>query len=431
MASAVTDVTQLNGLYKQVYGELQVAIPQLGEILQEIEFKTSELLGKEFVEPVILSNEHGYSYGGTGGGAFDLIDPIAMASDDALIAPYSYMMQSAMSYTAASRASRAGNTAQAFAKAVTVVIERAMEASAYRLGISCLYGQSPNGIGRVLATAVVDVTGTTHDWVFTEANWAPGIWSGAEGAQLNVHRGDNGNKIGTNGTTDTIFQVVSVNNSTRTVRVSSTAQGIIDAETANDTVDLVVYFRDSKANDFPGMEFIFSNTTGTVHGINASTFGLWAGNTFAVGGQLTKGKVLQYVANLVGRGLKEDVVCRVSCNTWGNLEQDEIALQVFDQSYNPNRAESGVEAIWYRGQNGRIEVRSDSCVKGGDAFIYPKRRMRRLGSADRDMAIPGQDAEPFFPLAGKAGFSWRNLSDQALYMSTPARAAYLSGIINS
>lgn len=428
--ASVTDVTQLNGLYKQVYGELQVAIPQLGEILQEIEFKSSELLGKEFVEPVILSNEHGYTYGGTGGGAFDLIDPVAMASDDAVIAPYSYMMQSAMSYTAATRASMAGNSKQAFAKAVTVVIERAMEASAYRLGISCLYGQSPNGIGRVVATAVVDVSGTTHDWVFTEANWAPGIWSGAEGAQLNAHRSDTGAKIGTNGTTDTIFTVVSVNNSTRTVRVSSTAQGIIDAETANDTVDLIVYFRDSKANDFPGMEAIFSNTTGVIHGINASTYGLWAGNTFNVAGQLTKGKVLQYVANLVGRGLKEDVVLRVSCNTWGNLEQDEIALQVFDQSYNPNRAESGVEAIWYRGQNGRIEVRSDSCVKGGDAFLYPKRRMRRLGSADRDMAIPGQESEPFFPLAGKAGFSWRNLSDQALYMSTPARAAFLYNIAN-
>lgn len=430
-----TNVAQLNGFFKDNYGELVNAIPdEMDEILKDVTFSQSELLGKEFVEDVILSNEHGWTRGGTDGSAFTLDDPVAMATNDARVAPYSFMMSCAMSYTAASRASRAGKNgnAQAFANAVTTVIERSNAAQAFYLAVATIYGQSPNGIGKVAAAAVVDIDATSHYLVFTDAQWAPLIWSGAEGAKLNMHRSDTGAIIGTNGTTDTVHTVVAVDNKLRRVKVSSTVQGIIDAETANDTVDLIVYFKDGKAKDFPGMEKVFSNTSGVVHDIDASLFGLWAGNTESVGGQLTKGKILQYVAGMVGRGTKEDLICRVSCNTWGNLEQDEIALQVFDQSYNPAKAESGVESIWYRGQNGRIEVRSDGMVKGGDMFIYPRqKRLKRLGSADMDFNIPGQEDEPFFPLAGKAGFGWRNLSDQAFYCQAPAKTFFGNGIINA
>lgn len=306
-----------------------------------------------------------------------------------------------------------------------------MEASAWRQHISLLYGQSPQGIGVVLATAIVDVDATSHDLVFTDANWAPGIWAGAEGAQLNAYR-PNGNLIGTNGGTDTLYSVARVNNNSRTVRITGTAQGIIDMETFNDTENITLYFRGSKANDFPGMQVIFSNQSSVLHGIDAAVFGLWAGNLENVGGRLSKSKVLEYVGKLVGRGLrKEDLVLRVNPGTWAILEQDEIALQVFDQSYSPQKAESGVESIWYRGQNGRIEVRSDSCVKGGDAFLYATKRLRRLGSADRDMAIPGQESEPFFPLTGKAGFGWRNFTDLSLYCQTPAKCMFLNGIVNA
>lgn len=415
-------ISDLNGMYKEVYGELQKAVPEAGILQRLVPWSRSERIGDSFHEPVILTNEHGYSYGGTAGDAFTLEDPVTMASKDAVIGAYHYCMTSSISLPAASRAMSAGKAA--FANVVTVLSQNAAESAGKRLEISLHYGLS--GIGDVPDVgATVEVTSTTADLVFSAATWAPGIWCGAEGAKVNFYDLDNDALISSGA--DSIFVVTQVTNSTRTVKFTGTATGIDALDVAAQAGGVRCYFNGSKTNDMAGLQTIFSNT-GSLFGIDAAAYGMWKGNTFDAAGEISMAKLETYVGNLVGRGLNEDVTVELNPLAWVSLNNEYSAGRMVDSSYKSRKGENGVAEIEFYGQNGTISVVSNPIVKGGHAFIFPKGRLNRVGSAENDNNLPTQDKNPFYPLASQAGFGFRYFSDQAIYSRKPASCAFVSGI---
>lgn len=422
---AGTTIDALNGLYREVYGELVDALPECGSIAKLVPFKQSERIGDSYHEPVILTRESGFSYGGTAGDAFTLRDPISMASKDAVVGAYHYCLTSSISLPAATRAVSQGK--QAFASAVTTLLENAYESAAHRLEVSYLHGG--RGIGDVPDTgATVETTSTTATLVFSAASWAPGIWAGNEGAEVYFYDLDNLATLISSGA-DSIFTVTSVANSSRTVVVTGTATGIDALDVAVQGGGVRCFFYGSRTNDMAGLGTILSNT-GSLFGIDAAVYGLWRGNSFDAAGALTMDFVLQSVADLVGRGLKGDLKLLLNPLTWAGLNSELNALRNFDQSYKSSKQTTGAKEIEYMSQNGTISIISDNLVKGGEAFLIKPEHLKRVGSAENDKMVATQDKNPFYPLASQAGFGFRVFSDLAIYSQKPAVQGYITGIVN-
>ena len=205
---------------------------------------------------------------------------------------------------------------------------------------------------------------------------------------------------------------------------------IEDINDISATKALKVYFKGAYGKEMSGLDKIITNT-GTLFNINASVYDLWRGNVVSTTGTLNLNKVQKAVATAVERGLDEEAVLLVSPRTWQDLSAEQSAYRKFDSSYDSKEMENGSERLVFYSQNGKIEVISHNCVKAGEAFIVPLKRVKRVGSTDITFETPGRSDEIFLHLANNAGFELRCYADQAILVETPARCVKITGIVNS
>lgn len=422
-----TDPAQLDGLFKEAYGDsVENLVPECSLIQKAVKFVSADKeTGNKYNQPVSLSQEHGITYAAPAAGAFSLNESIAMTMQNAEIQGSQLLLRSALSYDAAAKAS---NGKKAFMKATELLFENMVESMSKRLELSLLYGQSLTGIGQPSSATNINTTSTTL--AITAATWATGIWAGLENATIDLYNDTDGSptKINTTGA----LVVTSVNLDAKTVVVTGAAADITAIDALTYSGDEALYFEGAQANEMAGIDKIITNT-GTLFGIDAGTYNLWKGNTYAAGGaDLTIGKILKGMAQAVGRGLDEQVKVFVSPVTWENLNDDLAALRSFDHSYKKSMAEQGNEAITYYGQSGKIEVHSHLFMKEGEAFAFPVSKARRIGAQDISFKTPGgRNDEIFRHLENRAGYEVRSYTDQAILFEKPAAAIKFTGIVNS
>lgn len=403
MAQATTTAT-LDGFFKTIYGDKHIdAVPENLYLVKNIDFREAEKIGRKFSVPVMLSREHGATYLASGDGVTTLNDSVAAVSKNIEVDGSQIILRGQIDYEAAAKAQ---TSKAAFMNTTELLVQNLLESASNRLEIMFMYGGT--GLGTVSSLASQTIT-------FTAASWAVGIWAGMEGALIDVYQ--------SNGTVrQANLTIASVDVDNKAITVTGTVTGIASTD--------VVYFKGAKGKECLGLDSLLSNT-GTQFGIDASAYSLWKPNTYAVGGALTMTKILSATAKAVGRGLREDVVVLVSPTTWQNLNADQAALRHYDQSYSPSKAEGGFEAITYHGQNGKIEVMSHAMVKEGEGFIFPKKRLKRVGAQDLSFKTPGRQDEIFLHLSDKNAYELRIYGNQALFCEAPAKCVKLTGIVNS
>ncbi|CAB4199959.1 hypothetical protein UFOVP1351_17 [uncultured Caudovirales phage] len=404
MAIANTTAT-LDGFFKTVYGEKHIdAVPENLFLVKEVDFRETERIGRKFSVPVILSREHGVTYLASGDGVQTLNDSIAAVSKNVEVDGSQIILRGQIDYEAAAKAS---SSKAAFQSTTELLVQNLLESASNRLEMMFLYGGS--GLGTVSSLASQVITLTT-------ASWAVGIWAGMEGAVIDVYT--SGGSVRQAGLT-----IASVDVDNRALTVTGTTTGIVSTD--------VIYFKGAKGKECSGLDAIITNT-GTMFGIDASAYTLWKAQSYSCGSAaLTMAKVLSATAKAVGRGLREDVVCLVNPLTWQNLNANEAALRGYDKSYSSNKSENGFEAITYHGQNGKIEVISHSMVKEGEGFIFPKKRLKRVGAQDLSFKTPGREGEIFLHLPDKNAYELRIYGNQALFCEAPAKCVKLTGIVNT
>lgn len=350
---------------------------------------------------------------------------ISLVMQNAQVTPYQMGARFVLDYESANRSVGA----KAFEPAALLQMTNVLEQAHNRLELSMLYGQE--GLGT--SSSTTGVTATTLDLVFTAASWSDATWGIMQNAEVNFFNNSTGALISSGA--DAVFEVDSVNVSTRTVRVTGTATGI----TALDAVAAVdCFFKGARTGastfaEMPGLSKIITNT-GTLFNIDAATYDLWRGNSYAVGGvALTFAKVQSAINVAVGRGLLEDVVLYVNPKTWGNLLTEQSALRMYDSSYTEGTTKNGSRSIAFFSQNGKVEIKSHPFVKEGDAFIIPTKRVARVGSTDITFTAPGAKGakEMFVDLQDSMGYQAKLYSGQTVFLSTPAKAVKLTGIVNS
>ena len=410
-------VSTLDGYFKERYGEVSRAVPNWAVLQRNLPFQQAKRLGDSYHFPVVLRRSHGTTFNGSQAGtAFTLNPAKSLVSRDAQVSGTEFVVQEDIAYGVLSRAREAGEAA--FGSALDEVVLGMRDTAAFYCEMASLYGGT--NIGAVDGAPVV--AGTTATCTIADAAWAPGLWTGMEGACVDVFDATLTTKRNTVGD----LEVSTIDADAKTVDLTGDAA---DVGAIADT-DVIVP-KGANGEWYSGLDQIITNT-GTLFNIDASTYNLWRGNTYATGGgKLTLSKVQAGLTSAVVRGLMDDVDCYVSVYSWTDLNNDLAALRRYP---NDTRGEfqQGTNNIVFHGANGgSITLIPHPMVKAGEAFIVPKNNVMRIGSTDATFRLPGVDGqqENFFQeLESSAAVRLRCYWDQALIATKPAKLVKLTGI---
>lgn len=424
----------LNGLFRQKYSkEVKTLIPNFGILQKRIPFSQAEMLGDFYHIPVVVADEHGFTYGGSTAANYTLNASIAMQLQDAQVTGSELTLTSEASYGAVSRSQKKGDTA--VEKLVDLLMERMKASTAKRVEIAMLYGQSLTGIGQIGSGSG---SSTTRAYIVSNATFAAGIWAGMENCQLDVLQ------TGSFGTgpinTNAAVIVTSVAVGSRTINVSGNATDLTNIDAQISTGANFFFYgaagqltSSNVSKEMVGIDFIITNT-GTLFNISATTYNLWSAQTYdCLSAELSMAKVLAGLSVPVARGLLQDVQLLVAPDSWANLNSDLGGQRMFDESYEPKKGEKGVNSIVYHGQNGKIEIISHPMLKRGEAFALPLDIVQRVGSTDaafRGEGPMGQE-DYFFQNSTTNGWTVRCYTDQAILIEAPAWCVKFINIVAS
>lgn len=375
------------------------------------------------MQPVIVGQEQGFSYGGTDGTAFDLNDAVPGQVKNASVISYEFVLRTSISVGAVSRSL---NDKAAFERATKLVVANMVQSFSKRLEVIMFYGQLDIGI---IASVAAGSSGAQKVLTLTSASWAPGIWSGSINMVLSIW-----DSSSSYAALDVLgFDVNAVDISAKTVTVTENSSGTAANIAANDVITHfgAGYYQNSSGSlEFAGLQKIMANS-GTLFGISAATYDLWKSTSYAVSGALSFPKLQKAIALAMAKGLEEDLLVYINPSVWENLITDEAAQRRLDASYDTKMTEKGSEKIVFYGQNGKITIKPNIYVKESVAFCIPdpvKDSLMRVGSTEVTFQMPGYEGEFFKLMENKNGYELRAYADMALFCWQPNKLILLTGI---
>lgn len=414
------ELDALEGFYKKIYADkLERAVPIDTWLQNRIKFREDESDGEDFNQPVSLKLAHGVSYARTNVGAFALNAPQAIQTRNAKVTGSQMLLRHSMSYETAAKASKSD---RAFGKYVGVHMLDMRESATKRLEISLFYGQI--GLGTVASISTDTLTITT-------AEWSPAVWSGMDGAPIQIYSSNSaGATLRANPTSIT---TVDLDNKTVTVN-SGGGTGVVAGDVIFFGVDgTSEQFDGTNHNDMVGLHKIASHSSGTLFNINSSNHSLWKPNTQSAGStDLSFGTIQKARAKSMARGDSGDCVCLCAPITWANLMTDQAALRRY--GVERKTMENGAEALRFYSQSGSIDIIGTTYVKEGYAYVIQPKKFKRLGATDitfdlAKMGLPG--GQIFRHMENNAGIEFRAYSHQALFTSKPGCVTLINNIVNS
>lgn len=367
------------------------------------------------MQPIVLGLEHGFTYGGSAGDAFLLNAAVASPNRDAQVKGHELVLVSAISVGAASRSI---SSKGAFEQETKRLVQNMLKSTQIRMEIQLMYGQV--GLARIES-----VSGNVIS--ICDAEWAAGIWSGAQNAAIEI-RSQAGALRG-------VANVAKVNLRDKTVEVDVIPAGVTgNVDPENSAAD-VIYFKGAYNKEFAGLHKIITNT-GTIFNVDASEFDLFKGNEVQVGTNAHSGaatisfeKVEEAIALAMEKGLtEEDVVCLVNPKHWNKLMTEQASKRQYDSSYSSEKFEQGAKKLVFYGQNGMIEIHASLFVKEGYAYVFPPSELERIGSSDITFERPGMQGKFFREMDSANGYELRCYSDQALFCSAIGKLTILKYI---
>ena len=420
--ASFNQVDTLNGLYKERYPEgVKDLVPDHVKLYNAVKFDSAKKVGGDYVEPVILSLESGFSYGGTDGDLFDLNDANRFNMQRAAIKPNELVLRSAISIGALNRASSEG---QSIDRAMDLMVANMLKSIYHRLEVQMFYGQS--GLGAVKTANTTAASSKTIE--IKDAEWAAGIWNGTVGAEIEIFD----SAVSAKSISDAI-KITGYSLANKTITIEKVSGGSFASPADDVAVDDVIYFNGaattSAKNEFLGVHGISEETT-TLFGISNSSEPLFQGSVVDVGTSsvpavLSQAKIEEGISAMVEKGLmEEEVSVYVNPKQWDDLLTEQDAKRVLDSSYNSNEHKSGARELKFFGQNGTIKVIASTFVKQGYAYIVCEKELKRIGSTEVTFDRP--DGGKFAKLLeGKHGIEMRCMTDEALFTARPASICQL------
>jgi hypothetical protein len=410
----------LDNMLKEQYLSkgLQDVRPDFTVLMSTVPFVGgSEKAGSELIWPVVTSREHGFTALGQNGAIVDLKKATKARTAQAKVVSYPFMGRTQIDNVSISRAKQGP---QAFVNALEYKISNLQESFVILNEQELLYGGS--GLGKVAAgtTASLDTVGDVGTVVLDESEFADHIWIGCEDMELESAAGK------------AKVRVTGYDIEARTLEVV-----VIEAGTALAVGDLL-HRNGFRENVGPGLQTLFSQTSGTLLGIAQASNPLWRVNQSTSVGLLSFEKVADAVAKAVGRGLAEKLTLHVHPLVFASLMPDFNTLKdtganyksrIFTTSSEVKKMEHGVYGITFIVGSVEVVLVANPFIKIGHAFGVADGELMRCGSTDITYKIPGEEQEKYFHrLPDIAGLELRVFSDQALFSVTLNKHLHMSGI---
>lgn len=362
-------------------------MPMPADILRRCEFRQDLAPGASAEFDVQLSPELGFTQGT---GAYGVNGAIAQATGRASVTGYSLLLQSQASYDVITRAESNEKAFESFASNKFIP---AVESFRMREEYHALLGRD-QGIGKVTGNSSGVLT-------ISEDTWIPALAATLVGAVLNAYDAKMTATTASGSQHNGDVTVTAVSLANRTITVSGTNSSIVSGD--------YLYFKgDYSTSTRIGLLAIGRNT-GSLFGINAATYPLWAGNTYDVGtSAITLGKILAAAAKAGEKGcVGKKLVCSVPVSAFQSLVADESALK---QHGATREAQNGFETLKFLGGTGEIEVAPHLFMPDGVALLWAPEYTYVLGSTEATTKI-AKDGEMFFDLEGYAAKEMRMYSD--------------------
>lgn len=431
-------------LFKKVYGGVTDLLPEDYQTAKDIPFSSKQKVGEKYIEAVVLTNENGWTLGGSGMDAFDINPAIAGAVKQVEVTPYTSVLASVVPWGVLSRS--AGGGEKAFLDGTKHIVKNNLKSHGKLLEILRWYGQSADLLGYVsYATATyrsvsftngggaLTVNGTSVTFtagvnttskhiLLAPGQFAAGIWVGSEGAIVQ--------QVDTNGVVVGEGSLLEVDADKGVIKVD-----FVPTAASSTTSHRLCFKGMADAKDMVGIHKIMT-TSGSVFGLSTSTYSIWKGTSIAQGAtKFTMAALQTGVAQAVNRaGLggegegSGDLKVYVNPRTWATLIATEAGLKHYDSSYKPSQAENGMESIVFHHQCGKAEISAHRMVKEGHVAALHLGDWSRSGSAEISFTVPGIDKEIIFPLENQAAMAFRSFADQYLFCNAPAKSIFWTGV---
>ena len=430
MATSVGfETATVSGWWKTVYESLEKAVPSFAVCKGMIPFKSDGRTGLDIRFPVHLRRSQGYTWKGASGSigtVYTLNSPESPVIDQATAVSVECTLQEDIAFGALAKAN--GGKASYDDLLDLIVGENMKEGIDFQQELLCIYGGGAmtrwaNGIGVVESEA--DAGAGTNDITFTPGTWNAGIWVQLEGSYIDVYASD----LSTLRNAATI-QVTSVSLSTRTITVTGT-EAELDTIAASD----VVFPRGTNGQWVPGIMDQLSNA-GTILGISASTYTLWAPNSYAMGSdKLSYAKIMKGLTTGVYKGLDQDVTILVNPDGWTDMANDAAALRRWTEDQKA-KVEMGTGKLVFHGVTmGTVSIVPHPLMMQGFAAGIVGSTWHRYGATDTTFKLPnaGDRSEDafFVSLENSTGVRFRCYFDIAPVCKRPAINTIFTGIVNN
>lgn len=443
MESVESTVGNLDQMLKEQYLSkgLQDVRPDFTVLMSTVPFVGgSEKAGSELIWPVVTSREHGFTALGQDGLNVDLNPATKARVSRAKVVSFPFMGRTQVDNVAVSRAKQGP---QAFVNALEYKISNLQESFVILNEQELLYGQAglgklkagnnikaaatKAGLAAAVASASEAVAPGANDWVqivIDEAEFADHIWIGSEDMELQV-------SSTSNVATGVKLRVDEYDIETRTLVCEVIAAGTLASGE-------LLHRNGFLGNTGPGLQTIFSQTSGTLLGIAQAGNPLWKVAQYGAAGALSFEKVAEAVARAVGRGLAEKITLHVHPLVFASLMPDFNTLKatgsdyksrIFTTSSEVKKLEHGVYGITFIVGSVEVVLVANPFIKIGHAFGVADGELMRCGSSDITYKIPGEQEEKYFHrLDNIAGLELRVFSDQALFSVSLNKHLHISGI---
>lgn len=403
-----------SAVHKVAYGEgVPELVPDICHVQKDIKFSPANLMGDYFEQAVRLSLPGGFTrqVGDGTAGVFTLGGATAGTQRKAKVYGYQLVLQDQMSYEDLSKAAKAGT--QAYKKSTALFWEGMQLSMRKQLEIMCLYGNQ--GIGKLSAYSASNASYANQPTItIAEADFAPQIWAGYEGAVIDVMTAATSAVRGSP-------TIASVDIDNRVIVLSAAVTGAAP----ND----VVYFKGGYGVEMTGLAGILANT-GTLFNISATTYANWKSATQTVSGAFSFQALKKGLSKASAKGLMQSLTVYCSDGAFDDLTGDIQQLRTTSEK-DVRKIELGQDVIEYRRGGVVALIKPHSMVKNGQAFGVPTDLAKRIGSADFAFGMPGHPEEKiWFDLEGKAGIEGRAYTHQGIFLEQPGIAVLWNSITN-
>jgi hypothetical protein len=347
------------------------------------------------------------TYAGSTGDIVSYADASAGATSFASITPSAMYLRAAISREVLARSENLQEGA--FALATKHVVENLLNSMFNKFETQCFYG----GVGIAVLSSVAGNVLTINT-----ADFAPGIWVGAEGMKLEAFTAATGGSQRTGTMVVTAVDLIA-----RTITVDSAAASIA----AND----FLFEKGARGKEFVGLQSMIAATSGTVFGIDVAAYSLWKGNVYSAGSAaLSFAKLSDSVAAAVAKGVAGTLTAFVNPKTWSNLLTEQTAKRIFHEG-GMSEYDNGAKNIKFYSQNGDIDIISSAFVKEGIAFVLDMESFLKVGSTDVTLDDPVRPGQYLQPLQDSNAIQMIAYVDCSLFCAALGRNILITGIVNS